>query len=95
MQAWLGRNMDPTNWGWKIHKGKLFPVKTTGDVAPNDILQQIFCNCKTLCDRGCSCKKLGLRCSSKCGNCYGLACKNNLMEEMEEIEESIDLSFEM
>ncbi|CAG9769268.1 unnamed protein product [Ceutorhynchus assimilis] len=53
VQEWLGRNMNSTNCGWKNEKEKSYPVKTTGDVAPNDILKQIFCNCKTLCVRGC------------------------------------------
>lgn len=45
--------------------------------APTEILEMIFCNCKTGCSRGtCTCRKAGLNCSSVCGSCFQGNCTN-------------------
>lgn len=36
----------------------------------------IFCNCSKGCGPLCGCRKLGLHCSSVCGNCHGQSCLN-------------------
>lgn len=74
--------MDPTDWGWiKTDNGDLIPDKTKQEVAPSDLLKQVFCNCKqSTCGRNCSCKKLGIKCSPKCGQCCGITCTNAIFE---------------
>ena len=42
----------------------------------------ISCNCKCGCERGCGCKKAGLKCSLLCGNCRGSGCSNSETPEV-------------
>lgn len=84
----MGNHLDPTAWGWiKSDNGDLIPIKTKQLIAPPDLLKQVFCNCKeSACGRNCSCKKLGIRCSPKCGQCYGITCTNAVFELQDEEE---------
>ncbi len=38
--------LDPTQWGWKLHMSKLIPIMTDIEPAPEDLLKFIRCNCK-------------------------------------------------
>ena len=54
------------------------PVKTDMPVAPNSLLNMVSCGCKPdgCGNITCSCKKLGLFCSSACSKCIGQTCHN-------------------
>ena len=89
VQAWLGKSLDPTMWGWLLHKGqnsdKLKPVKMQRDPAPASLLKLVKCNCQGKCDNNsCSCCKNGLMCSLACGHCKGITCNNAVLINDEE-----------
>lgn len=88
IQEWIGQNLNPLEYGWeKDNYGKLVPKLCTKDIAPKDILKMVFCNCKDgACGKSCTCIKLGLKCSSKCGQCFGISCGNKCMLEDNEEE---------
>lgn len=80
VQTWLGNILDPTKWGWLLHKGqnmKLKPVSMRRDAAPASLLKLVKCNCHGRCDKNtCSCRKNGLSCTLACGYCKGITCTN-------------------
>ncbi|KAJ8897683.1 hypothetical protein PR048_003033 [Dryococelus australis] len=49
------------------HGGVLNPIKTTDPIAPDSILNSIFCSCVTGCGGRCGCRKAGIHCSYICG----------------------------
>ena len=55
VQAWLGNILDPTEWGWFLHKGQhvdnLKPVRMQRDAAPASLLKLVKCNCHGKCDK--------------------------------------------
>lgn len=73
---WLGYQLDPTDWGWKLVNNSLEPVHTLLPPAPEKLLNSIFCNCKKGCSAKCGCKKVGLFCSPACTHCQGRLCSN-------------------
>lgn len=77
VQQWQGINLNPTDWGWKLSAGTLQPVPTLVNVAPDELLNMVSCNCKTGCKQACGCRKSGLLCTSMCGQCNGLSCTNS------------------
>lgn len=88
VQHWLGNDLVPTKWGWKMMNGQLHPILTQKPPAPDNLLNLISCNCKTGCERGCGCKKAGIQCSLLCGYCRGGGCSNS--EKPETVEEAGD-----
>ena len=78
VQGWLGQDLPPEEWGWKIVDGVLMPVETDRAFAPDSLLNMVSCCCKEdgCSSMLCSCKKLGLFCSSMCSKCHGLTCQN-------------------
>ena len=63
------------------------------NIAPDDLLQVIRCNCK-LTSRNpcgsnlCSCRRNGLKCVPACGDCRGLSGNNgNEIDEPEDVQE--------
>ena len=74
--------LDPQEWGWKMLKGELVPIKTDLDASPEYLLKIIRCKCKTssanVCGEKtqCSCQKNGLRCVAACADCHGISCCN-------------------
>ena len=59
------RCLHPTEWGWNFDCGKLVPIKTDLDPAPQFLLNFIRCNCKVTTRNpcgglNCSCRKHGL-----------------------------------
>ena len=73
--------LNPLDWGWKLSNGHYCPIMTDLNVAPDNILRFIRCNCniskKRPCSTNtCSCKKHGLVCVSACANCNGIDCEN-------------------
>ena len=75
-QMWMSEtvDIDPTDWGWEIKRGKLCPILMELPPAPENLLNIIRCNCKQNCDtKRCVCRK---QCSVGCGECRGLNCSN-------------------
>lgn len=91
VQVWLGYQLDPKDWGWKLVDNTLEPVQTLLPPAPEKLLNTIFCNCKKGCSAKCGCKKVGLFCSLACTNCQGRSCSN---VESPTIEDSFDINEE-
>ncbi|PZC75227.1 hypothetical protein B5X24_HaOG206534 [Helicoverpa armigera] len=59
VQTWLGNQLNPEDWGWKLIHNTLEPIKTLLPPAPEKLLNTIFCNCKKDCSVKCGCKKVG------------------------------------
>ena len=81
VQAWLGNNMEPTEWGWMLHKTAkgdiLKPQKMEQTAAPASLLKIIRFGCSGRCDKNtCSCRKNELHCTLACGQCKGISCTN-------------------
>jgi hypothetical protein len=70
--------LNPTDWGWQIHEGRLVPIATDIDAAPEDLLKVVRCKCRsdTRSPSSCSCRKVGLPCVASCKNCAGVECEN-------------------
>lgn len=64
--------MEPQVWGWSMRNDFLEPIMTILPPAPEDLLNTIFCNCKSGCGSRCGCRKAGLQCSLACGQRNGL-----------------------
>ncbi|GBM75068.1 hypothetical protein AVEN_32397-1 [Araneus ventricosus] len=65
IQQWLNNQLPPGQWGW-ARGDDGFPVTTNDPVAPDTILNSIFCRCTTGCSGRCGCRKAGMQCSSVC-----------------------------
>nr|CAI5846711.1 unnamed protein product [Callosobruchus analis] len=63
VQTWLGHDLEPQKWDWTMRNGFLEPVTTILPPAPDELLNTIFCNCKSGCGSRCGCRKAGLQCS--------------------------------
>jgi hypothetical protein len=88
VQLWLGNDLPPQMYGWKIENNNcLVPVHSELAAAPEDILKMIFCRCTKDCASAkCGCKKASLKCSSACQNCQG-NCLNGVPQVDSEDEE--------
>ena len=85
VQDWKGdgTTLDPLDWGWDLVDGRLFPVTMTKAPAPMHILKVVRCTCASGCrTKACSCRKVGLECSSACATCKGLSCENSITQEI-------------
>ncbi|GBM38178.1 hypothetical protein AVEN_216032-1, partial [Araneus ventricosus] len=61
IQQWLNNQLPPDQWGWgRGDDGSLCPVTTNDPVAPDTILNSIFCRCTTGCGGRCGCRKAGM-----------------------------------
>ena len=82
VQAWLGIDLPPDDWGWVLktvgpdtHMWK--PIRMGKAAAPDDLLKLVRCNCTGFCNKNiCSCKRNGLLCTLACGQCKGISCRN-------------------
>ena len=93
MRVWLSlsnHDIDPCNWGWKLKDGCYTPIPTDENAGPDDLLKVVRCGCKGTCENRCSCRKMGLKCSSTCTNCRGISC-NNTEEDVDDDENLNDL----
>ncbi|CAH1106780.1 unnamed protein product [Psylliodes chrysocephalus] len=84
VQVWLGYQLDPKDWGWKLVDNALEPVQTLLPPAPEKLLNTIFCKCKKGCSAKCGCKKVGLFCSAACTNCQGRSYSNAKSSTLED-----------
>ena len=103
VQEWKGVLLNPIDWGWKRENGRLKPITTLREPAPEKLLKIVSCNCKSGCEYlKCECRKNGLHCSSMCGYCTGHGCSNRTptIEEDDDVDnmtsqfpiESIEMS---
>lgn len=84
IQFWLNNEKDATHWGWNKKTDMLVPKTMSKAVAPDFVLKMIYCNCKSGCNKLCTCLKSNMPCSSLCGNCNGISCDNKQMSVDEE-----------
>ncbi|XP_044765688.1 uncharacterized protein LOC123321942 [Coccinella septempunctata] len=87
IQIWLGRrNLKPEDWGWHRSNFMLLPKMMSKAIAPQELLNNVFCSCNGKCDTArCSYKKAGLKCTRFCKVCNGISCENfsNLIKRSE------------
>ena len=85
VQQWRGVALNPTDWGWRLTDGRLTPLPTLREPAPESLLHLITfncrsgceLNCKSGCERNCECRRNGLPCTSMCGLCARHGCSNH------------------
>ena len=77
VQAWMGNDIPPLNWGWYMRKDNhLMPIMMSSPPAPQSLLKVIRCTCTTDCQGRCTCYKFQLKCTYLCCNCKGVSCLN-------------------
>lgn len=68
----------PEEWRWRVKDDKYLPQFTDKPAAPSQLLEVVYCGCKTDCNtRKCTCRKFGLPCPSVYGECRGVSCTNS------------------
>ncbi|CAH2085134.1 unnamed protein product [Euphydryas editha] len=83
IQIWLGNTLNAEEWGWRKTLFMMLPTMSTSDPAPQELIEKVFCGCKTNCTSArCSCKKSGLKCNQFCKSCYGQSCDNATITEI-------------
>lgn len=78
----LGTSLDPEEFGYKKDITGLSPVMTDMPPAPEILLKDIKCSCKStnhIC-KSCTCSKYGLMCSIFC-SCQGNCLNNTPLED--------------
>ena len=71
-------DMNPEEWGWDIVDGRYLPKQTDKAPAPPELLNMIYCGCKTQCDtKSSTCRRHGLFCADAYTYCTGTTCKNS------------------
>lgn len=83
LQTWNGTSLDALRWGWKSSCFGLLPIPTTKDPAPHDVLNAVSCKCTKGCAGKCTCRKVGIKCSTICINCQGNSCTNSPLADDE------------
>ena len=69
--------MDAEQYGFHLTDAMFLPITMTQMVAPEFMLDGIFCKCKGNCDtNSCKCYKARLSCNKNCENCEGKVCDN-------------------
>ena len=76
VQQWIGNELETTDWGWRVYMDTLILVPTDQPPAPERFLNLVSCTCKTVCSRGCGCRRVEALCSPMCANCMGITCTN-------------------
>ena len=92
VQEWMGNQLNPLDWGWKAEDGILVPLETDMAVAPDSLLNMISCGCRPdgCNNMTCSCKKLGLYCTTMCSKCCGQTCGNTPPVVVTDINDELD-----
>lgn len=91
VQQWRGIDLLATDWGWKLESGRLRPVLSLKEPAPQSLLHLVVCNCKSGCERKCECRQSGLPCSQMCGYCVGHGCSNRNCNYPDDVDDEIEL----
>ena len=84
IQTWLGRTLDPFDWGWQVQNDRMVPLFTTKPPAAPELLIYIRCGCKED-GRGSAnylCVNHGAPCSLSCAKCNGVSCNNPQIPEL-------------
>ena len=78
IMKWHGNNsIDAEKWGWRLHDGRLSPITTMRNPAPDNLLKVIACNCTGDCSSmNCGCRRGGYPCTYMCGKCQLNECTN-------------------
>lgn len=84
VQTWLGNELNPLSYGWKLENGRFLPITSTDDMIPPEVSTMISCRCQSGCGKQCGCRKHGLQCSKLCGFCNGDTCTNSPRIKMDE-----------
>ena len=64
--------------GWEDSGGEMMPISTEDEIAPEDIVTLVSCNCNGECSNNhCTCKKNNVACTDFCG--CGDSCQNTDM----------------
>ena len=80
----------PEEWGFQLQRGQLLPVHIDISPAPEELLNVIRCVCTTdYSSHQCSCRKVGLSCTTACGQCCGTSCLNSMLPMDEEEEPNV------
>ena len=77
VQQWRGVALNRTDLGWRLKDGRLTPLPTLREHAPESLLHLITSNCRSGYERNCECRRSGLPCTSMCGFCAGHGCSNH------------------
>lgn len=76
IQKWIYQtNKSASEYGWQMTINGLMPIALPQGVKPlpESLLESITCTCKSGCKTmGCSCKKVGLKCSMAFKHCNGI-----------------------
>ena len=81
--------MNPREWSWTERDNLFMPTMTDMPPAPNNLLELVWCACKTDCStKKCTCRKHGLNCSPICGECKRITCYNSPVLNEFEYEEA-------
>lgn len=95
VQAWLGNNLSPEQWGWARNKDNLLvPVQTKDPAAPDEILKLIFCRCTDCSNARCGCRKASMLCSAICHNCNGSCTNSTPIESNDDHDSDEDVEVE-
>ena len=84
---------EPLCWSWKIENSNYTPIMADAEAVPPELLRIVRCGCKGPCGSKCSCRKVGLKCSSTCKECHGLTCSKAPVIESESDERDYQWSF--
>ena len=83
------REVDPLNFGWEQCDGALMPVTTEDEIAPEELITLVSCNCNGNCSNNhCTCKKNNVACSDFFG--CGDSCENTDMSPPSNISDDND-----
>ena len=78
-----------TDFGWEIKDGQVVVKWMTMPVAPNGILGNVKCGCKSGCStRRCACVKAGVKYTGLCGcnGCVNFDSEDSLITDEENVE---------
>ena len=71
-----------------LTNGMYMPLAISNQVAPDFLLDGIFCKCKILCNtNSCKCHKAQLHCNKNCGIFNGRICNNKEPERVNPFED--------
>ncbi|KAK3703271.1 hypothetical protein QZH41_010165 [Actinostola sp. cb2023] len=81
----------PEDNGWeRAGNNELKAVLMTKDPAPSSLLKLTICNCRSGCQRNCSCSNNGLSCSESCFCMADSDCRNPHAVRLDDSSESND-----
>ena len=78
-----------TDLGWYDSEGVMMPICTAEEIAPEDLVSLVSCNCNGECTNNhCTCKKNNVACTDFCG--CGDSCQNTDMRPPDNLGEEED-----